>query len=94
MTQKDTELIIDAIDFYNLNHLRGKETKKQLNKAKAKVQALNIHNVSPRDYVLRVAISLIKDLLKIQSMELTEDTFEEMEDAIETAKVFLKEHEG
>lgn len=45
MTQKDTELIIDAIDFYNLNHLRGKETKKQLNKIKSKVQALNIHNV-------------------------------------------------
>ena len=46
MTQKDIELIIDAIDFYNLNHLRGKETKKQLNKAKAKVQALNILGVS------------------------------------------------
>ncbi|MDB9980596.1 hypothetical protein OAD61_00650 [bacterium] len=50
MTQKDTELIIDAIDFYNLNHLRGKETKKQLNKAKAKVQALNIHNVTTRNW--------------------------------------------
>lgn len=46
MTQKDIELIIDAIDFYNLNHLRGKKTKKQLNKAKAKVQALNILGVS------------------------------------------------
>lgn len=46
MTQKDTELIIDAIDFYNLNHFRGKETKKQLNKAKAKLEALNTHNVS------------------------------------------------
>ena len=50
MTQKDTELIIDAIDFYNLNHLRGKETEKQLNKAKAKVQALNIHNVTKRNW--------------------------------------------
>jgi len=46
MTQKDIELIINAIDFYNLNHFKGKETKKQLNKAKAKVQALNILGVS------------------------------------------------
>ena len=34
MTKEDTDLIGEAIDFYNLNHFKGKETKKRLVKLK------------------------------------------------------------
>ena len=48
MTKEDTDLIGEAIDFYNLNHFKGKETKKRLVKLKKELQALIIPVVGVR----------------------------------------------
>ena len=48
MKKEDTDLIGEAIDFYNLNHFKGKETKKRLVKLKKELQALIIPVVSTR----------------------------------------------
>ena len=52
MTKEETDLIGEAIDFYNLNHFKGKETKKQLVKLKKRIKALTIRIVSNRRELL------------------------------------------
>tara|TARA_R110000772_G_scaffold83493_5_gene176609 strand:- start:1112 stop:1336 length:225 start_codon:yes stop_codon:yes gene_type:complete len=42
MTKEETDLIGEAIDFYNLNHFKGGKTKKQLVKLKKQIKALTI----------------------------------------------------
>ena len=42
MTKEETDLIGEAIDFYNLNHFKGGKTKKQLVKLKKRIKALTI----------------------------------------------------
>jgi hypothetical protein len=42
MTKEETDLIGEAIDFYNLNHFKGEKTKKQLVKLKKRIEALTI----------------------------------------------------
>ena len=51
MTKEDTDLIGDAIDFYNLNHFKGKDTKKRLVTLKKEIKALTIPVVSVRKIV-------------------------------------------
>lgn len=46
MTKEETDLIGEAIDFYNLNHFKGEKTKKQLVGLKKRIKALNIGFVS------------------------------------------------
>ena len=48
MTKEDTDLIGEAIDFYNLNHFKGKETKKRLVKLKKELKQFVIHVVGVR----------------------------------------------
>jgi hypothetical protein len=46
MKKEDTDLIGEAIDFYNLNHFKGKETKKRLVKLKDELKQFVIPVVS------------------------------------------------
>lgn len=46
MTKVEADLIGEAIDFYNLNHFKGKETIKELVKLKKRIKALTIPIVS------------------------------------------------
>ena len=52
MTKEDTDLIGDAIDFYNLNHFKGKDTKKRLVTLKKEIKALTIPVVSQQRELL------------------------------------------
>ena len=62
MTKEETDLIGEAIDFYNLNHFKGEKTKRQLVKLKKRIKALNIPDVSQhRELLLAYAELIQKD---------------------------------
>ena len=63
MTKEDTDLIGDAIDFYNLNHFKGKDTKKRLVTLKKEIKALTIPVVSQQRELL---IDFLDDVLMCQ----------------------------
>lgn len=46
MTEEEIYLISEAIDFYNLNHLKGKETKKKLIKLKKRIKLISLPVIS------------------------------------------------